>query len=542
MVREARSDPVVVLGASIEGLVCAGILAKAGLEVLVLEERERPGGAVATEEIAPGFSCDVALHDVGWVPPRLMTELGLADEGLELVRPDPAVLVLPADGDPLSIWRDPQATQAELQRHSSADAARWPAFVERLRSHAALLRKLYTQPAPLPLSRDRGDLLQLGGLGLAARQLGGGRLIDLLRTLPMPVADWLDDELEHEPLKATLAGRAVAGVFQGPRSGGTAFVLLHNSVGDAVGDGLCPVGPRTAVRGGVGRLTEALAGAAARHGAHLRYDARIERILTTDDGGVRGVALAGGEEIAARCVVSAVDPRRTFLDLVDPLHLPPDFVRAVGNIRYRGGWAKVHLALSELPRFPGLDAERPPGFFVLAGTVEQLERAYDDAKHGAPSATPYLEASIPSLHDPSLAPAGQHAMSVLVRYVPYRLADGAWDTARREALGDRVVEILGESAPNLPGAVLHRQVLAPPDLEERFGLPEGSEVHGELGLDQILFMRPVPGWSRYRTPVAGLYLCGPATHPGGGVTGASGRLAARTVASDSRARRSARRW
>lgn len=523
----------VILGAGLEGLVCAATLAKAGLEVLVLEERERSGGAVATEEIAPGFSCDVGLHDVGWVPPRLVTELRLVDEGLELIRPDPAVLVLPADGDPLSIWRDPRATQAELQPRSSADAARWPGFVERLRSHAALLRKLYTQPAPLPLSRDRGDLLQLGGLGLAARRLGGGRLIDLLRTLPMPVADWLDDELEHEPLKAALAGRAVAGVFQGPNSGGTAFVLLHH----AVGDGLCPVGPRTAVRGGVGRLAEALAGAATRHGARLRYDARIERILTTDDGGARGVALAGGEEIAARCVVSAVDPRRTFLDLVDPLHLPPDFVRAVGNIRYRGGWAKVHLALSELPHFPGLDADRPPGFLVLARTVEQLERAYDDAKHGNPAREPYLEVSIPSLHDPRLAPPGQHVLSVLVRYAPYRLADGAWDTARREALGDRVVEILGESAPNLPGAVLHRQVLAPPDLEERFGLPEGSEVHGELGLDQILFMRPVPGWSRYRTPVAGLYLCGPATHPAGGVTSASGRLVARMVASDQKDRR-----
>lgn len=300
MDRETRSTPeaVVVLGASIEGLVCAATLAKAGREVLVLEERERPGGAVATEEIAPGFSCDVAQHDVGWVPPRLVTELGLADEGLELVQPDPAALVLSADREPLRFWRDPQAMQAELQRHSSADAARWQGFVERLRSHAALLRKLYTQPAPLPLSRDRGDLLQLGGLGLAARRLGGGRLIDLLRTLPMPVADWLDDELEHEPLKAALAGRAVAGVFQGPRSGGTAFVLLHNSVGDTVADGLCPVGPRTAVRGGVGRLAEALAGAATRHGAHLRYDARIQRILTADDGSARGVALAGGEEIA----------------------------------------------------------------------------------------------------------------------------------------------------------------------------------------------------------------------------------------------------
>ncbi|MGH9382539.1 MAG: phytoene desaturase family protein [Thermoanaerobaculia bacterium] len=526
----------VILGAGLEGLVCAATLARAGLEVLVLEERERPGGAVATEEIAPGFSCDVAQHDVAWVPPRLVTGLGLAGEGLELVQPDPAVLVLPADGEPLPIWRDPGATQAELRRHSSADATRWPGFVERLRCHATLLGKLYAQPAPLPLSRDRGDLLQLGGLGLAARRLGGGRLVELLRTLPMPAADWLDDELEHEPLKAVLAGRAVAGVFQGPRSGGTAFVLLHNAVGTAVGDGLCPVGPRTAVPGGVGRLAQALAGAATRFGAHLRYGARIERILTKDEG-ARGVALAGGEEIAARCVVSSLDPRRTFLDLVDPLHLAPDFVRAVGNIRYRGGWAKINLALAELPHFPGLDAARPPGFVVLARTVEQLERAYDDAKHGHPSREPYLEVSMPSLHDARLAPPGQHVMSVLVRYVPYRLADGPWDAARREAMADGVIEILGRSAPNLPGAVLHRQVLAPPDLETRFGLPEGSEQHGELGLDQILFMRPVAGCSRYRTPVADLYLCGPATHPGGGVTGASGRLAARTVVSDRKDRR-----
>lgn len=511
---------VVVVGAGLNGLVTAAYLAKAGRGVLVLERRDTVGGTAVTEEIAPGFRCDTVQHDIGWLPPRILSDLGV--NGVQLVHGDPAV-VTPLDGGrSLQLSPDRAKSAASIRALSPADAAQWAEFCDRMTRLAEFLQALYLAPPPRPLRTTPGDLLTLLGLGRRFRGLGKAGMIDLLRVLPMSVAEHLDEWFQADSLKGTLAAGAVTGLHQGPRSGGTAFGLLHHLVGHTA------FRSRALVRGGVGALARALAGAAQRHGTEIRTGAAVRRI-TAADGRATGVVLASGEELTARTIVSAADPRRTLLDLVEPIHLDPDVVLAVRHIKCRGPVAKVNLALAELPRFAGLtEGVGGHSAISISPSLDYLERAYDDAKHGGISRTPYCEVRVPSLLDPSLAPTGQHVMSVLVQYAPYDLR-GGWTAAQREALGDAVVATLAEHAPNLKTAIVHRQVLTPKDLEDGWGLTEGSLYHGELSLDQILFMRPVPGWSRYRMPLDGLYLCGPGTHPGGGIVGLAGRHAAHTI-------------
>ncbi len=354
-------------------------------------------------------------------------------------------------------------------------------------------------------------------------------MAEVLRTLPMSVAEFLDEWFESDALKGMLGATGITGIFQGPMAAGTAFTFLQQHVEGA--DGV--IKPTRLVRGGMGTLTRALADAARQAGAEIRTSAAVER-LNIKDGRAAGVVLASGEEIAAKRIISNADPRRTFLELVEPLHLDPEFVRKVRGIKFRGACAKVHLALGELPRFHGLNGESAHlrGTISVAPSLGYLERAYDDAKYGRTSKKPYLEAVISSLSDPSLAPAGAHVMSVLVQYAPYHLKEGNWSDTRREELGDRVVDMLADYSPNLRSAIMDRQVLTPLVLERVYGLTEGNIYHGELALDQLYFMRPVPGWARYRTPIDNLYLCGAGTHPGGGVTGAPGYNAARAILKD----------
>jgi phytoene dehydrogenase-like protein len=512
---------VIVIGAGLHGLVTAAYLARGGRRVVVLERRELVGGTAVTEEIAPGFRCDTVQHDVGWLPRRIAADLELG--GVELIRTDPAVVTPLGHGRALQLSTDPTRSTHAIRALSPADAARWPEFHERMTRLASFLEALYGEPAVQPLRTAPGDLLTLLRHVLRFRRLGRRGMVNLLRILPMSVAELLDDWFQSDALKGTLAAGAVAGNLLGPRSGGTAFGLLHHLVGNGT------FRSRTLVRGGVGTLALALAAAARRYGAEIRTGADVTRILVKE-GRVTGVVLASGDEVLAATVVSAADPRRTLLGLVEPIHLDPDVVEAVRHIRFRGPVAKVNLALAELPRFAGLsgDAAALRATVSISPSLDYLERAYDDAKHGGWSRQPYCEVRIPTLHDPALAPPGKHVMSVLVQYAPYHLS-GGWTTAQRDALGNAVVATLAEHAPNVPGAMLHRQVLTPKDLEETFGLTEGSLYHGELSLDQILFMRPVPGWSRYRTPLDGLYLCGPGTHPGGGIAGLAGYNAARTI-------------
>ena len=521
----------IVVGAGVNGLVTAALLAKAGQRVLVLERRPVVGGTLTTEEVFPGFRYDVCRHDTGWLPARVVDDLKLKQHGLELIDVGASVFAPGASGERddylLLDQDDPQRSSELIRRRSSSDAEQWPAFTARIARLAGFLEAAYNAPAPAVDSSSFGDLLSLASLGTKLRGLGKEDMVELLRTVPMSVGELLDDWFEDDLLKGVVGARGVTAMMQGPRSGGTAFVLLHHQVGRPQGAFRSP----SALRGGVGSLATALEAAAKSFGAEIRTGADVAQILTP--GGVAsGVVLGNGDTIQARRVVSAADPHRTLLDLCDPTQLDTEFVRAVDNVRYRGAWAKVNLALGALPAFRALPAGAESalrGAISIAPELDYLERAYDDAKYGRVSARPHLEIRIPSLADPSLAPAGKHVMSIEVQYAPYALRDGSWDDRARDALGDRVVETLATFAPDLPGAILHRQVLTPRDLEESYALTEGHTYHGELALDQILFMRPVAGWSRYRTPVEGLFLCGPGTHPGGGIAGLAGANAAREI-------------
>lgn len=519
----------IVIGGGLAGLTSAGLLAKRGKRVLLLERRETLGGLHATEEIAPGVRCDVVHHDLGWVPAGALKSLGLDKQSLGLVRPEASLVSLLPGEEPLAVWRDPSRTASELRRRSERDAREWSAFSERIGRLATFLRALYERPAPEPLATGATELLAMLGLGPSVRSLGRDGVVDLLRTLPMSVADLLDDTFEHPALKGVLASIGVSRITQGPRSGATAFLLVHHEVGAPAGS----LGSRLVARGGMGTLVEALAGAARAAGVEIRAGTGVARIAVTEDG-VTGVLLEGGEQVESHQVLSTLDARTTLHGLVDPLFVDPELSVAVGAIKYRGAVAKVNLVLDgPLPLAPELSQ----GALVVAPSMGYLERAFDAAKYGMVSERPYLEARLLTALSPSLAPSGRQVLSVMAQWVPYRLRSGAWDDARRQALGDLVVRTLDDAMPGLAQRVSARQVLTPHDLETRYGATEGSLTHGELTLDQILFMRPVPGSSRYATPIPGLYLAGPGTHPGSSMAAAS--LAAKAMTSRRAARQPA---
>jgi phytoene dehydrogenase-like protein len=522
---------VLIIGGGVNGLTAAAFLARAGRKVLVVERRATPGGLCATGEFHPGFRANLCVDDAGWVPAAVSRELDLAAHGYA---PSiaPVSMTIPIDGAaPLVITPDVRATADALRVHSPHDAARWPAFCELVARLSGFLEALYGVRPPAVESRAPADLLALLSIGRRLRGLGRRGMIDLLRTVPMPVSDLLDEWFELEALKGALATAGVLNVQLGPQSGGTALVFLHGHVGLPGGG----IGARRVAPGGVGSLVAALAAAASRAGAEIRTGAEVSQIRVREDR-VTGAVLASGEEIAAPVVVSSADPRRTFA-LLDAGDFDPEYLHAVDCVRMRGPQARVHLALAELPRFAtGATAWADAalrGAILVAPSVAYVERAYDAAKHGRIAEQPWLRVSIPTLDDPALAPAGRHVLSIQAQYAPYRLRDG-WTPERRQALGETVVRRLAEHAPGLPGAVLHCEVLVPPDVEERYGATEGSLLHGELALDQFLFARPVPASARYAAPIEGLWLCGSGTHPGAGTAGASGRLAAKEVLAQGR--------
>jgi phytoene dehydrogenase-like protein len=481
----------VVIGAGVNELVTAHCLARAGHSVIALEEH------ADTEA------------DAGWVPPGIARDLGLEQHGLVIEHPDSWAAAPLPDGGRLELWRDMARSVAAIEKVSPRDASRWPEFCARMCCLASLIEALYLEPPPDPLAREAAEFMPLAKAALRTRWLGRRGMTDLFRLLPMAVADWLDEWFENDTLKGMLAAVGIAHVYQGPRSGGTAFRLLHQHVGS-------PPGVFRPPRSNIRRLLAGLPGIEVRRGA------RVARIVVRG-GRVTGVALADGEEITASLVVSGADPRRTLLALMGPGSLEPEFARAVSNIRARGVAARVDLVL-----------ERDPGFstLVVAPSLDYLERAYDDAKYRQVSEQPHLEASYEGTND-----RGQHRVAVHVQYAPYGLADGGWDARRSTALGDTVVRALALYVPGLAGATVERNVLAPPDLERLYGDPEGQPHHAELALDQAFWMRPLPELARYRTPIQGLYLCGEATHPGAGIAGASGANAARKILRDQRSRK-----
>jgi len=492
----ARFDTIVI-GAGHNGLVTAAYLARSGQKVLVLESRDVVGGAAATEDIFPGYRVDTGAHRIGGLSAKVVSDLGLEGHGLEVLTTDPTVFAPVVDGTPLTLWRDPKRTAESIRAISPADADAWVPFTELIGHATSFLQQVWTTTPPDVTGNDLGDLFSGAKLGLKLRGLGKKDMVEVMRILPMSIYELLDEWFESDLVRGTIAASAVSGMHQGPMGGGTVFTFLHHHVGAGAG----VIRPTQRVRGGVGGLSEALASACRQNAAEIRTGAPVEQIL---------------------------------VDLLDPGEIGPDFARKIDNVRFNGVCAKVHLALSGLPDFTCQPGAGPhlEGVMSIGPSLEYVERAYDQVKYGVISKAPCLEISIPSLTDPGVAPEGKHLASIVMQYAPFTLEGNSWDDGMRESLGDLVVKTFALYAPNIESLIEDRHVLTPLDLQERFGLTEGNIYHGEMTLDQLLFMRPVPGASRYRAPLKGLYLCGSGTHPGGGVTGVPGFNAAREILKD----------
>jgi len=524
----------VVIGAGANGLVAAAVLARAGRKVAVLDRAAVSGGQSRLLEFAPGFRAAPLGLDAGWLPEPVARDAGI--ERPAPVTQDTPLSVAAGPGRFLTLSRDVARATEAIRTLSAPDAARWPAFTTRIHRLAGFLSALYVMPAIAIDTRDPGELVALAALGRRFRSLGRTDMIELLRTLPMSVWELMDDTFECAPLKAAIAAGGMQEVRQGPRSGATGFALLHHLVGASQGS----MRGRAPWRRGPSAFTDAAEAAARRAGATLRFDAGVARIRVHDDAAA-GVTLESGEEIDASSVLSTADPARTLLEWVDPVWLDPEFAHAVGNIRHRGSTAFVMYALDALPAFSGLESGALAGTVSLTSELTALERAADAAKYGTVPERPHVEITVPSLLWPELAPAGKHVLVARVQHAPYMLRDGTrWDTGRAEELARSVERAIEGVASGFASAVRSRRILTPADLEREFGLREGAASQGELGLDQILFMRPVAGWGRHATPIVGLFLGGAGTHPGPGVLGAPGWLAARRMISEARrARREA---
>ncbi|MFN2590979.1 MAG: phytoene desaturase family protein [Actinomycetota bacterium] len=518
----------VVIGGGHNGLVAAAYLARGGARAVVLERRHVLGGAAVTEEVVPGFRFSVASYVVSLLRPEIIRELDLPRHGLEILALDGTFT--PLEGDYL--WRrsDHWRTVRELRRWSGTDAEAYDEYGHLMVEMARFIKPVLSLTPPDPGRIYPREWLGVVGLWRRFRSLPERQQAAFIQLMTMSAADFLDRWFETDPLKATMAASGIIGTFQGVRSPGTAYVLLHHYMGEIDGAFRAWGIPK----GGTGGVSEAIASAARSFGAEIRCEASVARIEVRN-GRAAGVVLETGEEIEAPVVLSSADARRTFLEMLDPGVLDPAFQAELRRFKFRGSSGKVNLALDGLPEFSCLpndmtDGEHLRGAISFSPSVDYMERAYDDAKYGRFSSRPYIDVVIPTLVDPSMAPPGKHVMSCFVQYAPYHLADGDpdWD-ARREAFGDTVIDTIEERAPNIRSLVLHRQVLTPLDLERTFGLTEGNIFQGELSLEQLFWGRPVPGFARYRTPVPGLWLCGSSVHPGGGVMGAPGRIAALQV-------------
>ncbi len=525
-----HSYDAIIIGAGHNGFTTAAYLAKAGLKTLIVERRDIVGGSVVTEEFAKGYRVDSCFH-TGMLHPAVVRDLNLsldsASSALSLFAPQPDGRRSPSGDSHLLLSPGLAQTTDSIAHYSKADARQWPTFVALLSKVAGFLNEVYSSPFPRVPKVEPAEAPALAQLGLKLRGLGKKDMIEALRLLPMSAVELLDEWFESDALKGALGAQAVHNLTQGPMSAGTAYNFVHQWV---VNNGLF----KPVVKGGVGQLTQALAKAAQAFGAEICLGAEVARILVKD-GQTAGVVLANGDEISSRLVISNADPRRTFLGLVGPLELDPRFVWNVQNIKLRGAAARMHLALDGLPQFTAApDANALRGVTVIAPSLHYLERAYDAAKYGEYSQKPYLEITIPTLSDPSLAPEGKHVMSIHAQFAPYPLKGKEW-SVEREAWGEAVIKTLSEYAPNLRSLITNYQLLTPLDLERTYFLTEGNLNHGEMMLDQILFMRPIPGWHQYRTPIDNLYLCGSGVHPGGGISGLCGRNAARQVLRDLKA-------
>jgi phytoene dehydrogenase-like protein len=511
----------IVIGGGHNGLTSAAYLAKAGRKVLVLERRHVLGGAAVTEEVFPGFRFSVCSYVVSLLRPEIIRDLDLPRHGLEILPLDGTFTPMP-NGDYLWRVNDHARTRREIARHSKIDAEAYDEYGKAMVEMARFVKPILNMTPPDPTSLNPRDLMKLLFLGRRFRALPDLDRYNQLQLMTMSAVDFLDQWFETDVLKATMSASGIIGTFLGVRSPGTAYVLLHHYMGEIDG----AFRSWGFARGGTGAISNSIASAAREAGAEIRTEAPVAQIRVRS-GKADGVVLSNGDEIAADMVLSSVDPNLTFLRFIDRKELPGEFVEEVQRYKFRGSSGKVNLALDALPHFTCLPGEGPHlrGALSISPSVDYMERAYDQAKYGEFSRRPYIDMVIPTLTDPSVAPPGKHVLSCFVQYAPYKLANGTWDD-QREAFGNTVVDTIAEYAPNIRDIILHRQVLTPLDLEREFGLTEGNIFQGELTLEQLFFARPVPGWAKYETPVKNLWMCGSATHPGGGIMGAPGRNAA----------------
>ena len=522
---------VVIIGGGHNGLVAAFYLAKAGHKVLVLERRPVVGGCATTEEFHPGFRCSRLAHAAGPIRPEIVSAMDLTKHGFTTFTPDVRVLSLSPSADNLVLYSDSGKTQQHLAKYSTKEAANYSEFQKSLLRIGEVLDTLLTMTPPDLDDPASGNLWELLKTGKKLRGLGDKDLYRLLRWGPMAVADLVAEWFESDLLRATIAAQGIFGSFLGPWSAGSSSNLLFRA---AAADGN-PTGPGSYITGGTGAATIAMAIAAQAAGVEIRTSTEVSSIQVSD-GVATSVVLANGDEIQARTIVSNADPKRTLLGMVEPQHLNPGFLQKLQHYRMNGTLAKVNLALGGLPAFRGTNGNAATllaGRIQISPEIDYLERAFDAAKYGEFSQHPYIEAVIPTLSDPSLAPPGKHVMSIYMQYAPYKLRNSDWES-QREALGNTVIKTLSDYAPGLPNLIEAAEVITPKDLEDKYGLTGGHIFHGELALDQLFTMRPVLNWAQYRTPIQNLYLCGSGTHPGTGLNGASGANAAREILKDLR--------
>lgn len=527
-----ESYDVIIIGGGHNGLVTAAYLGRAGQRVLVLEARELVGGCAVTEEIWPGYRVSTASYLSSLMQEKVVRELELEKHGYVVDAKDPAFFSAFPDGRHLFMWQDRAKTLAEIAKFSQRDAEAYPKYEAYLERLAMVVESLLLTTPPRFPPRRPGDFVEYLKLTGKLRGLSAQETVGLVKIFTQSAADFLDAWFESEELKVTLATDGVIGANGGPRSQGTAYILMHHCMGGVNGHrGLWGF-----VRGGMGAVSNAIADSARSHGASIRVSAPVEKIVVRA-GRAHSVVLDSGEEIEARVIASNLDPRRTFLKLMNAADLPGDFVDSIRAFRSEGTSLKINLGLSGLPDFKALPgaaaAPQHRATMHICPSVEYIERAWDDAKYGMPSRSPLIEMTIPTMYDPSLAPPGHHIMGIFLQYAPYTLKGTTWDE-QREPYTERVLDVIEEYCPNIRSIVVHRQTLSPLDLERRFGITGGNIFHGEMSLDQMFVLRPVAGFANYRTPVKGLYLCGSGAHPGGGVMGAPGHNAAREILKDLR--------
>ncbi len=522
----SKKYDAIIIGGGHNGLICAAYLAKAGRKVLVLEKRHVLGGAAVSEELYPGFTFSVASYVVSLFRPHIIRELELAKHGYEVIPMDCSFLPLP-NGDSLARWADPQRSRREIARFSKKDSEVYPEFSRVMTHMGKLAKAVIDHPAPDITSINPKELANVFRLGKAFKNLGPDLLHLNTKLVTMSAVDFLDLWFESETLKAPMSVSGIIGTFQGVRSPGTAYVLLHHYMGQL--DGAFRSWGFS--KGGTGGISMACARSAMRYGAEIKTEAPVQQVIIKN-GKATGVVLQNGDEYHAKTVISNLDPNRTYLKMVGEKHLEDDILKEIKRFKMRGSSGKVNLALDRVPEFscrPG-DGDHIRGDVAIAPSIDYLEKAFDQAKYGEFSTRPFINAVIPTLTDPTLAPPGKHILSCFVQYAPYHIKEGAENWPKyREAFGDAVIDTMAEYIPGLRDMILYKQVLTPWDLEQQMGLTEGNIFQGELSLEQLMFQRPVSGYSKYKTTIPKLWMCGSGTHPGGGIMGASGELCAKTM-------------